>query len=352
MANYKQLMGESTTAYTQDIDNNTNKERTAFEVNTLMQQATKLTSSMLNLAYLQEGFSYREHCRRLTIPNNPDFVAKRFMASCEDIPDKWMDSSRWQVEPVRVLGNGSIQLAQQQSSAIMAVYDKLNPEAQVVALNQYVFVATGQNAGLTNALAPLDKAPHITDTVHDTQLVFAGLMSGIPIDPKAGLVPVEVCQEMLKQMGKVVQMIQQSGGMGTPQQVHGLKMAAMYTQVHIAKIAQDKAQKSVAKQLGDQLGQIMNLVKAFEQRQQEAAKAAAKNTGQQADPKAMAKLQADAMASRQKLGEKDAAAKQALVHKHVAFIADQQRKNLESVASVHRQHMEAAAKPKPNALED
>ena len=80
LSQLKQLIGEGSQQYTQDIDTGTNKERTAFEVNTLLNQTTRLTGSMLNLAYLQEGFAYNEICRRLTLKDTQDWDAKKLQA--------------------------------------------------------------------------------------------------------------------------------------------------------------------------------------------------------------------------------------------------------------------------------
>src|SRR5678815_804969 len=137
----KQLIGEGSQQYTQDIDTGTSKERTAFEVSTLLNQTTKLTGSMLNLAYLQEGFAYQEICRRLTIKDTQDWQAKKLRASLMEagIPEKWIDASRWEIEPVRVLGSGNAQLEQGQAQALLNVRPMLNPEAQNEVMHDYVY---------------------------------------------------------------------------------------------------------------------------------------------------------------------------------------------------------------------
>jgi hypothetical protein len=79
---------------------------------------------------LQEQFAHEEICRRLTNKDTMDFDAKRSRTSLSKrIPPKWIDSSKWEIEPVRVLGSGNSQLEQGQAMALMNVRPMLNPEA-------------------------------------------------------------------------------------------------------------------------------------------------------------------------------------------------------------------------------
>src|SRR5262249_14017753 len=113
----KQLLGEGSAGYVQDIDSGTSKERTATEVNAILSQTTKITSSMLNLAYLQESFADEEIVRRLFKPNTHNFLSKRVQAACleKGVPKKWMDSARMVVEHERVLGDGNSQIEMAQA---------------------------------------------------------------------------------------------------------------------------------------------------------------------------------------------------------------------------------------------
>lgn len=353
MSNYKQLMGESTSAYTQDIDQGTKKERTAFEVQALLSQTAKLTGSMLNIAYMQEAFAYQEICRRLTLKDTPDFTSKKFRAECieacgKDI-EKWIDSSRWEIEPERVLGQGNMQLEQAQAKGLLEIRPMLNPEGQARVLHEYVFALT-HDPKRTEAIAPMDGAPHVSDSVHDTELAFAAFMSGVPVTPKPGTNAIEVIETMLKLMGGVVQGVMQGGGVGTPQQAHGLDGAELYTQAYIQMLAQDKTQKERVTAYGKALGKLMNMVKAMHQRQDEQTKAAQQKNGQ--DPETMAKIQgkqaetaiklkgkqaSDAL----KLTSKQKADSQKLQHQQQSFQAEQKRKNIETLGDVTRDTMMA-----------
>lgn len=338
----KQLMGEAAASYRQDVDTSENKEMTAREFTGRMAAVTKLTASMLNLAYLQETYSYQEICRRLCIKNSPDFTARKFQQDClnDGVPEKWLNSDLWEIEPERVLGSGNSQLEQFQAQSLMSIRPILNPEAQQRVTHEYVFALT-HDPKRAEYLAPLSGAPHITDTVHDTELVFGVLMGGRWVTPKPGLNPIEVVETMLAQMTAEVQRIQQSGGMGNPQQVQGLAACAKYLSAFMQMLAQDKTAKQRVKQYGDRLGQIMNLVKAFAQRQQEAmAKQRQGNGGM--DPETAAKIQSDMALTKTKIATKNALERQKMAHKEIAFQADQRRKTAQTMSDLHQKGMHAA----------
>lgn len=332
LSNLKQLIGEGSQQFTQDIDTGTRKERTATEVSALLNQTTRLTGAMLSLSYMQEGFAYEEICRRLTLRNSLDWDVKKFQNDCREagIPDKWLDSTKWEIEVTRVLGSGNTQLEQAQAQAILAVRPMLNPQAQNEVLHDYVFAVTHDPKRATR-LAPLDAQPQVTDTVHDTEVVFGALMSGSQVTPKPGLVPVEVCATMLRLMAITVQQVMQTGGVGRPDQVAGLQLAQRYTDAFIKQIAQDKTQKDVAKRFNDGLGQLMNMVKAMAERQQE------QQSRQGTDPELMQKLKMQQALDAQKLQTNAAFAKQKLLSAVMTA-----RLKLKADEALNRQKIEAA----------
>lgn len=343
LSNLRQLMGESTSAYTQDVDTGTNKERTAYEVSAQLNQVTAMTGSLLNIAYQQENFSYQEICRRLCKKGTLDFTAKKFQEKCKEmgVNEKWLDVDRWDIQAERVLGSGNTQLQEAQAGKLMSIRPMLNPESQQKVLNDFVFSVT-RDARRADELAPRDAAPHVSDTQHDTEIVFGTLMAGTPVTPKPGLNPLEVIETMINLMGATVQNIMQTGGVGTPQQVNGMQMAAQYTGAFMQMLAGDDTMKQQVKQFGDALGKIMNMVKAFAQRQQQAAQAAAQKQPQ-LDPETQAKIAADMATTQQKLRSKDAAAQQRMLHKQQQFMADQQRQNAKTLAEIQQETMKVTA---------
>src|SRR5262249_16571066 len=142
------------------------------------------------------------------------------------------------------------------------------PEAQAEILRFYDATITDDYA-FANQLNP--KQPEITDSIHDTELVFNALLNGVPVEPKSGLTAMEVVDTRLKQMQLRMQGSQQMGNIGTPQEVLGLAMAVRYTQAYIQQLAQDKNEKQRVSQYQKALMAIINLIKGFQQRQQEMA---------------------------------------------------------------------------------
>ena len=354
LSQLKQLIGEGSQQYTQDIDTGTNKERTAFEVNTLLNQTTRLTGSMLNLAYLQEGFAYNEICRRLTLKGTQDWDAKKLQADLLEagVPEKWIDSERWEIEPVRVLGSGNAQLEQGQAQALLNVRPMLNPEAQNEVMHDYVFAIT-HDPKRANRLAPLDAAPRITDTIADTERVYGAIMAGSKVNPKPGLIAAEVVSTIVGEMGVTVQQVMQQGGIGTPQIVQGLQGAAGYAGAYLQQMAQDKSQQQAVKQFSDQLGQIMNLVKAMAQRQQEIIQKKQQENGQP-DPSEVAKLQMEMASSQQKMKDdhdkhvqkmtqQQQKFESDMTRKQVSHAADEQRKSAQTLGDIHNKSLTAAA---------
>lgn len=346
MQSLKQLIGEGSQQYTQDIDTGTNKERTATEVSALLNQTTRLTGSMLNLSYMQETFAYEEICRRLTLRNSPDWEVRRFQNDCIEagIPLKWLDAARWEIEPVRVLGSGSTQLEQAQAQALLQVRPMLNPQAQQEVMHDYVFAIT-HDPKRANRLAPLDGQPQVSDTQHDTELAFGAIMSGSLVTPKPGVVPVEAAGTTIRLMAMTVQRIMQTDGVGTPQDVMGLQNAAKYASAFIQQLAQDKTAKETVKKLGDALQEIMNLVKAMAQRQEEARKQ------QGMDPELMQKLQAQQAADQQKLATNEKLAQQKLAANEATTAQKLKADLAEAQLRIQTMQAELAAKLRQQEIE-
>lgn len=196
-----------------------------------------------------------------------------------------------------------------------------------------------------NRLAPLDAAPHVTDTMHDTELVFGAIMSGSVVTPKPGLIPAEVVATMLRLMGGKVQQIAQRGGVGTPEDIQGLQVSAQYTDQFIAQLAQDKANNQLVKQFSDGLGQIMNMVKAFAQRLQEAMQKRQQQQGNGMNPETMQKLMANMAMAKQKMQVNQDKFQQKMEQNDQKFVADQQRKNVKTMADIHDSAMATTMEP-------
>ncbi|HSS95838.1 MAG TPA: hypothetical protein VLK33_02345, partial [Terriglobales bacterium] len=215
------------------------------------------------------------------------------------------------------------------------------------------------NPKKANRLAPLDATPKVTDAVHDAQLAFGTLMLGVDMEPKEGINHPEQVETLLKLMAQVIARINQTGGVGTATDVSGLQSVAKYIAKHIAIIAQDPNNKPQVKEYTDALSKMMNLVRAFAQRQAEEQQ---KQGGKQ-DTETMAKIQGQIAELQVKLKISEAKAQQGLRHKELKFRQQQQHteqkaatdiklKTGQALAETAVNGMRAGATPPKNPLEE
>jgi hypothetical protein len=283
----RRTMSQQGGNYSSDTDD-PNKEETATLTLQKANATASIVGAVLNLCYMREKFRYIEIARRFCIKNSSDPDVRKFRVNClkDGVPEGALNSERWDLQVNRVMGGGNKMLEIAIAEKLMAVREKHGPQAQTRISTIYDAAITGDYA-LAEDLNP--EMPQISKTVHDTQLAFGSMIAGVEVAPEEGLNPIEVCQTMLMEIEKRVALINQMGGMGTPIEILGLKLAEKYTNAFIMQLAMDKAQKATVKAFKDQLAKAMNEVKAFEQRQQQAAQQQNGKNG--ADPKDMAKVQ-------------------------------------------------------------
>jgi hypothetical protein len=205
------------------------------------------------------------------------------------VPEKYLNIDCWDLEPERVLGGGNKTMEMAISEQLLQMRPLYDPEPQRKILRDITLAVTDDPARADD-LVP--QQPQVTDSVHDTELVFGALMQGSSVTPKSGLNRVEVVARMLQLMEAKVGQIMQSGGVGTPKDVQGLGLCEAYVKEFLQMMQQDKNEQSTARAMAQGLSKLMNEVRAMVQRQQEAAKQAAQNGNGQMDPKDQAKLQA------------------------------------------------------------
>jgi hypothetical protein len=197
--------------------------------------------------------------------------------------------------------------------------------------------------------------PEVSDSIHDSEQLFATLMLGIPCPPKSGLNAAEVAGSIIGMMEAMLKLL---GPVGTPDKVMGLQNAAKYAAAYIQQLQGDDQAKPVAKLLGDKLGKIMNLVKAMAQRQQEMAKkAAAQNGHGQIDPETKGKVAGSIIQAQSKAKIAEATASQRLRHKELGFRqkiqqgaakqqADVAALDLKTAAEIRRERFKSLNEPK------
>lgn len=296
----RQTMADVSASFSQNVDQEQSKGETATLTMAKASTSAALVSSMLNRAYEYEKARYREFCRRFCIANSKDPDVRAFRVSClkDGIPLEALNVEAWSIEPNRVIGVGNKQLAIAVVDGIYQMRPTLDPSAQKEVDRMRIAVYS-DDYDLADRLVP--EEPHVSDSVHDSELVFGTLMTGSPVTPKPGLHPAEVAEKMIQLMAHKITMIKQSGGVGTPQDVVGLQLCAQYAGAFIQMLAEDKNSKPLVKELGDALGKLMNEVKAFAQRQQEAAQKAAEQNGDGGlPPEAKAKIAATVMTAKVK----------------------------------------------------
>lgn len=328
--------------------------KTKFEVMAEVSAMTTLVSAALTQAYRYKEVEYREIFRRFCRPNSKDVDVRTFRANClrRGIPDTALLYEAWDIEPTQVMGAGNKTMELAIAEQLLQMRPMFNPEAQNEILRSATFNIT-DNADMAERLVP--DQPHVSDSIHDTELAFGALMQSTPVTPKPGLNALEVAGTMIRLMGQRVQMIEQNGGMTDPKELSGLQMAAQYTSVWLQQLSQDPTNKEQVKQMADALGQIMNLVKAFAQRLQEQMQQSAQQNGNGGpDPQAMAKIQATMLQAQTKseitkqshaerTAQKQLSFEQKQIQDAQKHRAELEKINAETRAEIERLDLETAA---------
>ena len=347
MGQLKQLQQEASSTYTQQPDSGTRKEQTAFETSVKVHQVNAMLSGLLMKAFMYESFADIEICRRFCRRNsrNEDVQAFQRRAARLRIPRQVLDVRYWDIEPVTPLGMGNPTTAQAAAKDLIELRPMLDPTAQQEALHEVVLTVTGDPRKAARWV-PQGRKRDLTDATRDAQFAFGTLMEGVPIMPREGLAVIDQVQAMLPLLaGKIVQ-YEQRDNMATPAEAKSMEMVVQYIDTLIKRLSQDDKEKQLAAQMGQQLGELTNQVKALAQRGQEAAQKAAQaqGGGQGQDPAAMAKLQTQIAQGQLKLQQMQAEFRlreqehrQRLKHEKDAFIRDQRRQDAGAFADIQRE---------------
>lgn len=311
-------------------------------------RVTQLVSAGLMQAYEYQKPEYREIFRRLTKKHSTDPDAQRFQAKClkEGVPEKVLYTiDSWEIEPERVMGSGNKTLEMMVSDWLVNHIQMYEPDAQN-RIKQIATLSVTDDAALTAMLVP--ERPATSSSVHDAQLAIGTLLVGQPMELKQNVSHVEYAQALIDALGVEIAKAQATGGvtdqahiMGmmnlAGQSIDGQPIPGNGAANHIAIVAQDEQQKDIAKVLGDQLGKLMNEVKAFAQRFQEQQQAAAEQNGG-LDAETQAKIQADLMMAEAKAANTRDSHAARTAQRQVAFEMEQERKNAETAANIAREN--------------
>lgn len=353
----RQSMADNSTAYTQNFGLNEEQEKTATQINAEVTAATAMVGAMLEQSYGYQKFQNQEQCRRFCIPNSKDIDVRTFRLEClkAGVPEEILDVSCWEISVERVMGAGNKQLAMQQAQGVMQYYQLLDPDGQRVALRDYIF-ATTSDAAKTQLLVP-ENRNQVTNSMHDAQLAASTLLMGLPMGLKQGVSHAEYAATLLGLMNVQIQKINQGGGVGTPEDVLGLQNIAGQSiegqpiegngaANHIAILAQDKGSKEIVKQLEDTLAKLMNEVRAFTQRQQEAQ--GQQQSNGELSPEDAVKLKGQLLQSQVKaesMREAHAQRSQQRAEIHAQNMEEKQQKSqLDNAATIRRTQVDESAK--------
>jgi hypothetical protein len=353
MAQMKQLMGESSAAYTQDIDQGTKKERTAYEVSALLNSVNSMLTGLLNMAYQIEIFSYREMCRRFCLKKTLNKDAQFFQAKCKKagIPSMFMDASLWDITPDVPMGSGNQTLEMAQAQLLMTNRGAYSGQGQQEILHLFTAAATN-SAKLAQELAPLGDKQNVNDAQRDAEFAFATLMQGVPVRMKEGLNPTDQIETLLGLLSGVIARVEQNQALATPTEVAGLGTVLQYVQTLMQQLATDPVQKDKLKQYGDTVGKLGNVVKAFGQRLAESQKSNQKESisinYKDAPPEIQRQMEMaagfkPAQGAEAQVDAKTQKAQHQMALKEAQFNADQQRKDAQTGAEIQRMGLTTGA---------
>jgi hypothetical protein len=294
------------------------------------QNTTQLVAAALNQAYHYQTWEYHEILRRFfrRHSTDPDVISAQAEMLRAGVPLDMMVPEAWDIEPERLMGNGNMSLEMSIANWLMQNREKYDPDAQRTILRKATFSVTS-DPGFADELVP--EKPVISDSTHDAQLAAAGMLMGLPMALKQGVNHQEYAAALLGAMVQTVQKItQQQNGVPTIDELAGLQNLAGQTvqgapiqgngvRNHIEILAQNEQDKTTPKQLGDQLGKVMNLVKAFAQRLMEQQKKQQQAQPAQMDPKDQAKLQAIEAQSQQDIKNRREAHAQRTAQRQLQF---------------------------------
>jgi hypothetical protein len=337
----KAIIESNTASFTAQPSNSPGDRKTKFQVMAEVSQATSLVGTALNQAYRYQEPEYREITRRFMKANSADPDVREFRAAClkQGVPDKVLCPECWDITPERVMGAGNKTMEMAIAEQLMQMRNLYDPEPQRDILRRVTTAITDDPSW---ALTLVPESPlKVTDSIHDAQLCMGTLMQGMPVAVKTGQNHKEYVQVMLQELTQMVQGIEQQGGMTSADKIQGFNAVAQGIEQHLQILGQDPEEKKFVAAAGQQLGKVMNLVRAFQQRLEEQMKQQQQQQGQ--DPAAAAKAQATMMQAQVKAKNSTDAHAQKMAQKQLAFDQKQalerqkfeQELHQESIKTVH-----------------
>ena len=353
-ARNRQIMSDTSTAYTQDYDRgDSTQPETATAVMAKVNASASLATSIMELAYTYEAFKYREIFRRLCLKNSPDKLARKFRTQClqDGIPEEMLDAEKWAIEPEQVIGGGNKTLQMATVGFLNNIRKNLPPDGQRIVDHLSVEAATDQ-PDLAEEIAPLGKDTPISRSTHDAQLSTDRLLKGLVFYPPKEAVYEDYVIVWMHDGATIVNTIMQreksmpqGKGMITIEEETGLLnlmkhvkafLDIMQKQTKGGKGDQQEAQKF--KEYETNYMQLMNHIKALGQQLVQSLKQGNQENGQGADPKDAAKVQAMLIQAQTKAKISEQSAAQRTKQKEQQFQLAERRKDAQTAAEIQRGH--------------
>jgi hypothetical protein len=332
------LIAQNSASYTANPRNSgrSNVEKTKFEVMSEVNAMAGLVSAGLTQAYYYQVPEYREIFRRFTASESRDPEVKKFQARClaRGVPEKILyNCDCWDIEPERVMGAGNRTMEMAIAQQLMQFRNLYDPESQRKILHDVTLAITSDPDRADN-LVPLNVG-QITDSVHDAQLAAGALMQGLPVAVKSGTNHIEYVDTLLATMAALIQR-----GARNFDQVMGLQNMANNIAERVALIAMDPNEKARVKTYGDQLGKLMNALKAQAQQLAEKMQAEGGSEGG-LDEETKAKIQSMLILAQSKADNTAKAHAQRTAQRQIQFEMEQKRKQEQFQLEMQRKQAEA-----------
>ena len=333
------LISQNSSSYTTQPNQPSNPvEKTKFQVMSEVNAMTSLVSAALLQAYAYQNAEYYEVFRRFCKKDSPDPDVRTFQANClrQRVPERLVfNPDMWTLEPERIMGAGNKTLEMAIAQQLMETRHLFDPEPQRMILKDYALAVT-DDAARAEAYVP-ESPQKVTDSVHDAQLAAGTLMQGLPVAVKSGMNHIEYVETLMEGLQMIVQRGSQTG-MATMEQIIGMNNMAQHIAQHIQLIAQDPNEKQRVKVYGDQLGKLMNEVKAFEQRLEEQMKVKAEQEGQAEDAATAAKIKASIITAEAKAANTRESHAQRTAQRQIQWQMEEDRKNRQFESEQQREN--------------
>lgn len=355
----KELIDESSSTHANTQDMSKGVEKGQLQIMAELNATTAMLSAGLLQYYVYQEREYREIFRRFlnSDVSCQDIDVKNFRAAAlrDGVPEEMLNHpDAWEIESERVMGAGNKTMEMAIAQQLLQMRPLYDQDAQRQILRDVTLAVTDDPARASQ-LVP--EEPRVSDTVHDTELVFNSLMAGNPVTPKSGLNGAEVAGTIIREMTRTVGEIMQTGSVGTAQDIHGLTLAAGYGEHFIQDLEEDKTQAETVQKLRSSMGKLGNLIKAMEQRQAQQMKKQAAQNGNGAgavDPKQLAEAKAIVMKAQlqnkiasdthaQKTAQKQIAFEAKLKQDAAKHELETHKAIVEHGATIHKTDAEAAA---------